>query len=556
METSIHSKLGFWLGVAASAAPVVAADASRVSANVNAPTTRGPYIAEVLVTARRREERAHEVPLSLAVRLGEGLERVGSLRLQEIAPTVPNLSTEVLNPRQASVAIRGLGRNPANDGLEASAGVFVDGVYLGRPGMAVVDYFDVERIEVLRGPQGALFGKNTTAGLLNISTRAPTDSFDAYAQATMGNQSYLQLHGAISGPLIADRLSARLSAFTTRRDGFVTNAQRNMDLGEFDRDAVRAQLAWQPTESFDLRLIGDYSNQNEDGPGLVLVNAGITMEDGSIRPNNFLDRSARAGYVPQFEPFARSNVADASQLVVAENGGVAVHARWRIGAHTLTSISAWRIWENRPRSDSDFTPLDIQPQLHFAVSDKQLSTELRLTSTANGRFNYQLGAFVFAQDLTSEFVAAYGRHAADFLQPGLPTRALDGVEVRTLGEPETRSAAVFGHVNWPLAERLDLSAGLRWTTEEKEAEIHRSSSGGAPLAPGEAMLRAVRDRLGAPVSVKPTLDEDFTSGVLSLAYRIGENGLAYASAARGAKSGGVNVAIVPAGISQVLEPEV
>ncbi len=527
-----------------------------------APVTAGespasaPNIAEVVVTARRREEVAHEIPISLSVRNGAELERAHSLRLQEIVQTIPNLFAEVLNPRQASIAVRGLGRNPANDGLESSVGVFVDGVYLGRPGMAVADYFDVERIELLRGPQGALFGKNTTAGLLNITSRAPTDSFEAFAQTTMGNQSYLQVHGAVSGPLLSNVLSGRLSMFTTSRDGFVRNSQQNMDLGEARRNAVRGQLAWRPSDTFDLRLIGDYSDQDEDGPGLVLVAPGVLLEDGSIRANNFVDRSVRAGYTPQFRPFERRNAGDAPQRLVTDNGGMSVQARWRLGEYTLTSITAWRMWDSRPRSDSDFTPLDIQPQLHFEVSDEQASTELRFASATNGRFDYQLGAFLFAQDLTSEFVTSYGLHAADFFQPGLPPRALDGFEVRTLGEPETRSAAAFGHANWRLSERLAVSAGLRWTTEEKEAQIRRSSSGGAPLGPSDAALRATRDRLGAPASAEPTLDEDFTSGVLSLAYRTGADGLAYASASRGAKSGGINVAIVPSGIDQVLEPEV
>lgn len=550
-----HCLLVFSLLTLASSAAL--AGEIRKSAQVeNAQHAGEPNIAEVIVTARKREEAAHNVPVSLSVRSGDELERAQSQRLQEIAQTIPNLSIEVLNPRQASIAIRGIGRNPANDGLESSVGVFVDGVYLGRPGMAVGDYFDVDRIELLRGPQGALFGKNTTAGLLNITTRAPTDSFETFAHATLGNESYLQLHGAVSGPLFKAGLSGRLSALTTQREGFIHNTQHNIDLGEFNRNAVRAQLAWRSADSFDVRVIGDYSDQDEAGPGLVLVDPGVRMEDGSTRTNNFLDRSARAGYSPRFQPFERRNVGDAPQRLVSENGGVSVQARWRLGVHTLSSITAWRMWNYRPRSDSDFTPLDIQPQLHFEVADEQVSTELRVASDLGGRVDYQLGMYLFVQELSSEFVTSYGAHAADFLQPGLPASALQGFEVRTLGEPETRSGAAFGHVEWKLTERLALSAGLRWTTEVKEGEISRSSGGGTPLGPSDATLRATRDRLGGEVSVYPRLDEDFTSGLLSLSYRFGTDALAYASASRGAKSGGINVAIVPSGISQILEPEV
>jgi iron complex outermembrane recepter protein len=513
-------------------------------------------LAEILVTARRRKEVAQEVPISLSVRAGQRLEEGHSLRLQEIAQTVPNLSPQILNPRQASIAIRGLGRNPANDGLESSVGVFVDGVYLGRPGMAVLDYFDIDTIEILRGPQGTLFGKNTTAGLLNITTRAPTDHFEAFAQATMGNQSYAQVHGAISGPLITDALSGRLSAFSTTRDGFVRSTQQDTDLGDFNRDSVRAQLAWQASDAFELRLIGDYSDQDERGPGLVLVDPSVVLEDGSIRPNNFLDRTARAGYTPQFEPFERRNAGDATQRVGAENGGVTAHALWRLGDYTLTSITAWRMWDFRPRTDNDFTPLDVQPQLHFEVSDEQFTTELRLTSAAHGPMDYQAGVFLFEQNLRSDFVATYGEAAADFAQRGLPASALDDFEVRTLSRPETRSAALYGQTNWRLAEPLSLSAGLRWTHEEKEAHIQRTSSGGAPLSATDTAAQDWRDRLGREVSVRPRVDEGFMSALLALTYRLNGDVTTYASASRGAKSGGINIAIVPSGINQTLEPEI
>lgn len=518
--------------------------------------TTAVSIAEVIVTARKREEAANQVPMSLSTRSGVELERSQSLRLQEIVRSIPNLSSEILNPRQASIAIRGLGRNPANDGLESSVGVFMDGVYLGRPGMAVMDFVDLERLEVLRGPQGTLFGKNTTAGLLSINTRAPTDSFETYVHATAGNQSHMQVHGAISGPLLTARLTGRLLVFTTRREGFVTNTKHAMDLGEFNRNAARAQLAWKPTSKFDLRLIADYGDHHEDGPGITLVDPGIRMQDGSVRPNNFLDRTARVNYSPQFRPFNRRNASDAEQRSAGDQGGVSAHARWQLGTHTLTSITAWRMWNHRPRSDGDFTPLDIQPQLHFQVSDEQVSTELQLSSSSHDSFRYQVGALLFGQNLTSEFVTSYGEHAADFAQPGLPSSALDGFEVRTISHPRTRSAAAFGQANWDVAKRWEVSAGLRWTTEEKESAITRTSSGGSSLNAIDAAAQAWRSRLGSGVNVKPSSNENFTSAMFSLSRRIGTNATAYLSASRGAKSGGINVAVVPSGIDQVLEPEV
>lgn len=516
----------------------------------------GPQIAEVLVTARKRKEASQNVPVSLSLRTGDQLEHSMAHRLQEVVQTMPNVSAEILNPRQTSITMRGLGRNPANDGLESSVGVFVDGVYLGRPGMAVIDFVDLERLEVLRGPQGVMFGKNTTAGLLSFTTRAPTESFEAHTQAALGNQDYMQVQGAVSGPLFNSEWSGRLTALISRRDGFVDNSQRGTDQGEFNRNAARAQLAWRPDADFNLRLIGDYSDQQEDSPGAVLVNPGTELADGSIRTNNFLDRTARAGYSPTFNPTARINEGDALQRSTGEQGGASAHLQWQLADHTLTSITAWRMWNFRPRSDFDFTPLDIQRQLHFEVSQEQLSTELRFASPSQERVAYQLGVFLWGQNLRSTFVAAYGEDAADFAQPGLPSRALEGFEVQTIGEPRTRSAAAFGHLNWRIADRTTLSAGMRWTVEEKEALIQRTSSGGAALMPTDVAAQTLRTRLGAPATAEPELDEDFTSGLLTLSQQIGASTTAYLSAARGAKSGGLNIAIVPAGVDQVLDPEI
>jgi outer membrane receptor protein involved in Fe transport len=176
---------------------------------------------EVVVSARKRTEKAQDVPISMSVRSGETLADDNTFRMQEILRSMPNVSTEIQQPRQTSIVIRGLGKNPANDGLEASVGIFLDGVYLGRSGMATNDLIDVERIEVLRGPQGVLFGKNTTAGALNIVTRAPGEEFETWAQVSLGNDDFSQLSGAISAPLVPRRLSFRLSAFDTNRTGFV-----------------------------------------------------------------------------------------------------------------------------------------------------------------------------------------------------------------------------------------------------------------------------------------------------------------------------------------------
>src|SRR5690348_8047458 len=190
---------------------------------------------EVVVSARKRAERAQDVPISLSEVSADELRWRSAVRVQDIVRRMPNVSTDILSPRQASLAIRGLGRNPANDALESSVGVFLDGVYLGRPGMMITDLVDLERVEVLRGPQGALFGKNATAGVLNIITAVPTAEPEGWVEITAGQDDLGELRGAASGPIGASAWSYRVSGFGSRRDGLVHDTARDQWLGELER---------------------------------------------------------------------------------------------------------------------------------------------------------------------------------------------------------------------------------------------------------------------------------------------------------------------------------
>jgi iron complex outermembrane recepter protein len=511
---------------------------------------------EVLVTARKRNERAQDVPISMSVRNGKELADDNTFRMQEILRTMPNVSTEIQQPRQASIVIRGLGKNPANDGLESSVGIFLDGVYLGRSGMATNDLIDVERIEVLRGPQGTLFGKNTTAGALNIVTRSPGDEFESWAQVSLGNNDFSQLSGALNAPLVPQRLSFRLSAFDTDRAGFVTSDNLGRQLGEFDRTGARAQILWTSAGHTRVRFIADYHSQDEDGPGYQLVDPGIIMADGSVRPNNFLVRSARAGYSPAIDPFARRSDSDALQRIVTDQAGLSVQADVPLGKHLLTSISAWRKWKFRPQNDGDFTALDILPESGVSSRHEQVSQELRLSSTSEGWFDYMIGAYLYFQELQSTSNTLYGAHAADFMTTGLTPLALDAFRVTTAANPATDSYAAFAQGTWRPATAWEITAGARWTTEARAAHISRGNSGGAMLSSTSTAAIDARERIGGSVITDIETEEDFVSGLLSARFAIAKNSTTYVSLARGAKSGGINVAIVPPGADPTLDPEV
>ena len=187
----------------------------------------------------------------------------GQFRLEDLNQRLPSTNVLITNPRQMSFAVRGLGNNPANDALESSVGTYLDNVYLGRPGMANFDLIDIDQIALLRGPQGTLFGKNTTAGVLNISTRAPSFEPSAAFESTGGNDNYWQVRGAVTGP-ITENLAGRLSASKTYRDGFIDQPLRDNELNEANRTGARGQLLWDASDALNIRFIADYNKEESD----------------------------------------------------------------------------------------------------------------------------------------------------------------------------------------------------------------------------------------------------------------------------------------------------
>lgn len=523
---------------------------------VASATHAGEGLDEVVVSARKRSENAQNVPISLSQISGAELQRDGLVRVQDILRRVPNVSTDILSARQASVAIRGLGRNPANDALESSVGVFLDGVYLGRPGMMISDLVDLERFEVLRGPQGALFGKNATAGVLNILSAPPSADQQGWLEISAGDLQLRELRGAASGPIGSTDFSYRLSGFGTDRDGYVLDTARNEWLGELHRAGARGQLQWQPGDSTTLRLIADCSSQDETGPGYVLVDPNMYRDDGSLRATNLVTRGARLGYSPTFDPLARRSDADSAQRVVTENAGATLLADWDLGRFRLSSISGWRTFSFRPYNDGDYAGIDVLPKLGTNVRSEQLSEELRLASPADGVFQYLLGAQFFRQHVESDVFAVYGSQASQYLFPGLAASALDGFSVFTNAQPDTHSYSVFGQTYWWPRQDLEIAAGLRWTAEEKSASVEQSTADTQMPARVDSAVLAARQRLGSAQGFSVESSEDFVSGSLSATWHVDDDLRAYVSVARGAKSGGVNAAILPAGADLTIEPEI
>ncbi len=488
----------------------------------------------VTVNARRREETAQDVPTPISVLSSKTLESQRIYRVQDLQQLVPSTNVAYVHARQSSISIRGLGNNPASDGLEGSVGIYLDNVYLGRPGMAVFDLLDVEQLEVLRGPQGTLFGKNTTAGVLNITTRKPTFHPEGSVQQSIGEDGYRQTQGSFSGP-ISETLAGRLSAYRSEDDGYVKNVHNGDELNGGKRQGFRAQLLFEPSETFNLRWIGEYNEEDSNNGILSLYSTGPTLNG----VNRYESLAAQAGATLVSGKDRKVNF-DADQQVTVFQGGTSVEANWTLANDfTLTSISAYRWWDFTPRND-DGLNVPVFYSAGVSVRDKQYSQEIRLASPTGGAFDYVLGAYYFKQDLDNKSFTYYGPQAD--IWNLTPAGALANVDTVGNGHIDTDSYALFAQGTWHVTDRLDLTAGVRGTYEEKSAWVTRDApTGGAGLSAGAAAARQAR--VGAYDSGDLNQYGFSPSGLLGVSYRFNEQLLGYATLTHGEKSGGVNLTV-------------
>ncbi|AID71434.1 TonB-dependent receptor [Pseudomonas aeruginosa] len=520
--------LGGALPASAADAPAPAEEAPPLASS--APDKADTALGKVTVTARRREEDSQKVPTPITVLGGETLEAQRISRVQDLQQVLPSVNVAYIHARQSSVAVRGIGNNPASDGLEGSAGIYLDNVYLGRPGMAVFDLLDIEQLELLRGPQGTLFGKNTTAGVLNISTRAPTFTAERTVEVSGGQDGYFQGRGTVSGPL-GETLAGRLSAYRTRDDGYIKNIHDDNYLNGGERQGARGQLLFEPNEDFSLRWIADY-NEEDSSNGSMVVYGGA---------ERFWQRAALVGASPLRDPQRRKVNINGRQHVSVHQGGSSLEANWNLaGGYRLTSISAYRYWHFTPANDEQLNVSAIN-DTGVEVHDRQFSQEIRLASPTGGAFDYVVGAYAFRQNLGNKTFTSYGP-LADLYLLGANLGALNDTYSKANGKIETDSFALFAQGTWHLTERLDFTAGLRGTYEEKNAKVERFAPlGGAAVGGVGAAVR--NGQLGAYDSGDLSQYNFAPSALLSLSYQFSDDLLGYASLSHGEKSGGVNLAV-------------
>ena len=533
------------LGCAAPFAAGAAASADGVYAETRAAPTDATGIEEIFVTARRRVENQQDVPIPMTVIGGDVLDDTrtySALRLTQLAPTFNYISS---NPRNTNYTIRGLGASfgLANDGLEPGVGFYIDQVYHARPAVASFDLLDVERVEILRGPQGTLFGKNTTAGALNITTRAPTFDPEARFELSGGQDGYQQGKAMVSGALIDDVVAGRLSFAATQRDGQLRNVTNGNEDNAQDQVAVRGQLLYDATSDVKVRLSGDYNRNDAKCCTQVYVTTGSTLKPPS---QQFPALAAAAGYAPpSTDPFDRKSDVDSRLQARSELGGASATVDWDLGSTTLTSVSAWRYWNWDPANDRDFIALPIQTVSKNPDRQDQYSQEIRLASNGDNTVDWVTGLYAFTQTLESRPAAAYGAAATRWLLTPLtlPANLLDGYRSDADGKITTDSYAAFAQVTWKITDRLELTPGVRYTYETKDGRYNQTVSGG--LDTTDPTLIARKLSVQRPQTYAADFDDSSTSGQINVAYTLTDAVLTYATYSIGYKSGGINMAGIP-----------
>lgn len=424
---------------------------------------------EIVVFATKREQTLQEVPVAVSVVPAETLERTQINDLLDLQSVVPSLRVSQLQQSgNSTFIIRGFGNGANNTGIEPSVGVFIDGVYRSRSAGAISDFPAVERVEVLRGPQSTLFGKNASAGVISFVTAKPSFTPTGSVEATYGNYDQKILKGYYSGP-ISENTAISIAGSWNERDGYAENIIDGTDLNERNRWGVRGQMLYQASDNIEVRLIADYDHLDEVccyTPNIVNGPTGAAITG--------------LGGVIVTDPFGYETALDVNPTNEIINYGASAHVDWDLGWATLTSITAGRKQELVSDGDVDFTSLNAIQENLLDNNIETKTQELRLTSPGTGAFDWLLGVFYFDELVESEGSVIYDEAFDDYANAlsGGATGALEGAlglgeffeagtGTREFFKQENESYSIFGQGDWHVTERLTATLGIAYTSDEK-----------------------------------------------------------------------------------------
>ena len=471
-------------------------------------------IEEIIVTAQKRAESVQDVPIAITAFSAEGLAARGIDGLGDLAQNTPSLSFGNFPDLKLSpIALRGISASSGSAGQDPAVGIYVDEVFLGSGVGANIDMFDVERVEVLRGPQGTLFGRNTVGGVISMTTRKPTREFEGYVLAGYGNYNAVQLRGAVSGPIIQDKLLARVSAQFDDRDGYIRNDVDGSRGDDQHAWSTRAQLLFLPTDNAEFTLAGEYRKVNQRSK---------YFETLSYNSDQLLPQLLEMFGLPlNTDPYDRHVNSDLATRETLEAWAVSLNARIDFEDVDFTSITAYREHDYDNIGDTDMSPLrwfyDGDPEKVW-----RFSQELRLASSGDSRLSWIAGLYYYHQRSRNLSFVRLGEDLSELLE--VPVMDIGSDADMTLN-----SYAAYGSLTYKLLPRLDVTLGGRFTYERKKILYSQFD----PLA----LLGGQVDNLLGKDNWKA-----FTPS-LNVRYHFNPTAMAYATISRGFKSGGFNDAL-------------
>ena len=520
---------------------------------------------EVVVTAQKRSQNLQDVPVAVTAFTGEMLRESGVRDMFELSSIAPSLSVEqTQSSSQTTFGIRGIFTSSQNFGLEPSVGLYVDGVYRSRQGSMINNMVDIASVEVLRGPQGTLFGRNTPAGAILINTVVPDFEESGYLEGGAGDYGLLNVSGAKSFTLIEDELAVRMTGFNMDRDGTIdavgNDVQEDNAINDRNRWGLRFQALYLPNDDLTFRLIGDHSEVDEiccavgnwennfyaqnpappAKPGTDLTvrdQLGGTVLNGS----DFYDYKVSTSFKPKSQN---------------TDEGVSLQADWQTDYFLVTSISAYRKHEAYDEIDADFYDIDALERV-TDLTQEQYSQEIRVSGDAlDDKLNYVGGLYYFHQTLDSTTDTIIGEDAyvlaGAFLGITLPPAALPaGSSATNVADQKHDSYAIFGQADYHITDQWVLTAGLRWTDENKDMTNTFTENPDDPVPFGFYGLTELAPR----PNIDQNLNDSKYTGTLKLSWFMNDLTMFYASYGTGYKAGGINTDRVRAGAKTAFKPE-
>lgn len=488
-----------------------------------APTTRVDETEsageDIVVTATKRETTLLDTPIAVSVTSGATIQQAQIRDLIDLQTVVPSLRVSQLqSSANTNFIIRGFGNGANNVGIEPSVGVFIDGVYRSRSAAAIVDLPNVKRVEVLRGPQSTLFGKNASAGIISLVTAEPSFEFGGNAEISYGNYNALVIKEDFTGP-ITDTLAFAFAGNYNRRDGYIRDVALGVDVNDRNRYGLRGQLLFQPNADLKFRLIADYDRIEENCCAVGNVVNGPTGAVVGLVGGN-LDRGNPLSY-RVFNNFLSTND--------IQNWGISLQSDANIGKFSLTSITAYRGVDSFTNQDSDFTSADLIGDNRNTTKIRTFTQEVRLASDFDGPLNFLVGGYYFHEDIDLDANLTYGRNFRAYGQAlsGNGYSAVEGL----LGVPANTFAqrgqgrfenwrysndsySFFGSADFKITDRLIFTGGLNYTSDKKRFSSASFSTDtfsaldfvaiGNQVITQTGIQTGVRTALGLPATVTPT----------------------------------------------------